>query len=317
MGAVARLRALCFGSRSDTLSRVIDRPTTGAVMLARYLKAQLIVLVCGGVVGPIFLATYFVLPSLMGNQFDSIDSSISSSIRDNTSWLLWVGLLITILDVVIAVWLTNRGAQSSAKMAHLQQAGVLAMAQIQGLTETGMRINDHPVIKLDLRITGPGVDFNDQKRVTVGFSQQAIVTARKLVVLVDPTTHEYEIDWQASALIAGVVPAQFTSSEDHTTYDLSGQAGPLMEILQIYKANNLPFSGTVDIRNYPVVRQQIMDVVRRAAAQQPVPAAGGGVAAPAQLSAAQRLDELEKLHSSGALSDAEYTAARQKIIAEI
>jgi hypothetical protein len=317
MGAVARLRALCFGSRSDTLSRVLDRPTTGAGMLARYLKAQLIVLVCGGVVGPIFLATYFVLPSLMGNQFDSIDSSISSSIRDNTSWLLWVGLLITILDVVIAVWLANRGAQSSAKMAHLQQAGVLAMAQIQGLTETGMRINDHPVIKLDLRITGPGVDFNDQKRVTVGFSQQAIVTARKLVVLVDPTTHEYEIDWQASALIAGVVPAQFTSSEDHTTYDLSGQAGPLMEILQIYKANNMPFSGTVDIRNYPVVRQQIMDVVRRAAAQQPVPAAGGGVAAPAQQSAAQRLDELEKLHTSGALSDAEYTAARQKIIAEI
>jgi hypothetical protein len=288
-------------------------------MLARYLKAQLIVLVCGGLVGPIFLATYFVLPSLMGNQFDSIDSSISSSIRDNTSWLLWVGLLITILDVVIAVWLANRGAQSSAKMAHLQQAGVLAMAQIQGLTETGMRINDHPVIKLDLRITGPGVDFNDQKRVTVGFAQQAVVTARKLVVLVDPTTHEYEIDWQASSLIAGVVPAQFTSSEDHTTYDLSGQAGPLMEILQIYKANNLPFSGTVDIRNYPVVRQQIMDVVRRAAAQQQqsTPAAGGGVAAPAQQSAAQRLDELEKLHTSGALSDAEYTAARQKIIAEI
>ena len=148
-------------------------------------------------------------------------------------------------------------------------------------------------------------------------SQQAIVTARKLVVLVDPTTHEYEIDWQASALIAGVVPAQFSSTEDHTTYDLSGQAGPLMEILQIYKANNLPFSGTVNIRNYPVVRQQIMDVVRRAAAQQPAPAGAGGVAAPAQPSAAQRLEELEKLRASGVLSDAEYTAARQKVIAEL
>jgi putative oligomerization/nucleic acid binding protein len=286
-------------------------------MLARYIKAQIIVLICGGLVGPIFLITYFALPSLMGNQFDSVDSSISSSIRDNTSWLLWVGLLITIIDVVVAVWLANRGAQSSAKMAHLQQAGVLAMGQIQGLTETGMRINDHPVIKLDLRITGPGVDFNDQKRVTVGFSQQSIVTARKLVVLVDPNTREYEIDWQASALIAGVVPAQFTSTEDHATYDLSGQAGPLMEILQIYKANNLPFSGTVDIRNYPAVRQQIMAVVRRAAAAQPTPAAAGGVSAPPQASAAERLDELQKLHASGALSDAEYAAARQKIIAEI
>jgi hypothetical protein len=90
-----------------------------------------------------------------------------------------------------------------------------------------------------------------------------------------------------------------------------------MEILQIYKANNLPFSGTVDIRNYPGVRQQIMAVVRRAAAQQPTPAAAGGVAAPAQPSTAQRLDELQKLHASGALSDAEYTAARQKIIADL
>jgi len=114
------------------------------------------------------------------------------------------------------------------------------------------------------------------------------------------------------------VPAQFSSSEDNTTYDLSGQAGPLMEILQIYKANNLPFGGTVDIRNYPGVRQQIMAVVRRAAAQQqPAPAAAGGVAAPPQPSAAQRLDELGKLHASGALSDAEYTAARQKIIADL
>jgi hypothetical protein len=219
--------------------------------------------------------------------------------------------------VAVAWWLANRGAQSSAKTARLNQTGVLATAQIMGLAETGMRINEHPVINLDLRITGPGVAFDDRKRVTVDFSKQAIVTSRKLVVLVDPTTREYEIEWQASALIAGVVPAQFSSTEDQKTYDLSGQAGPLMEILQIYKANNLPFSGTVDIRNYPVVRQQIMDVVRRAAAQQPAPAAAGGVAAPPAQSAAQRLDELEKLRAGGALSDAEYAAARQKIIAEL
>ncbi len=94
--------------------------------------------------------------------------------------------------------------------AALQQTGVLATAQIQGLAETGVRINERPVVNLDLHITGPGFDFNDQKRVTVDISKQAIVTARKLVVLVDPNTREYEIDWQASALVAGVVPAQIT-----------------------------------------------------------------------------------------------------------
>ena len=194
---------------------------------------------------------------------------------------------------------------------------MLALAQITGLAETGTRINERPVVRLDLRITGPGFDFGGQKRVIVDIAKQAVVTRGKLVVLVDPTSGEYQIDWQRSGLVAGVVPAQFFDSEYNKTYDLSGQTGPLMEILQIYKANNLPFSGAVDIRNYPGVRQQIMAVVRRAAAQQPTPAAAGGVAAPPQQSVAQRLDELEKLHAGGALSDAEYTAARQKIIAEI
>ena len=282
-------------------------------MLARYIKAQIIVLVCGGLVGPIFLITYFALPGMFGSFGPDVDSMAQQS----TQWMLWAGALITVADVLVALWLADRGARSSAKSTALHQTGVLATAQIMGLAETGMRINERPVVSLDLHITGPGFDFGDRKRVTVDISKQAIVTARKLVVLVDPDTHEYEIEWQASALIAGVVPAQFTSTEDNTTYDLSGQAGPLMEILQIYKANNLPFSGTVDIRNYPGVRQQIMAVVRRAPAQQPTPAAGGGVAAPPQPSAAQRLDELGKLHVSGALSDAEYTSARQKIIADL
>jgi hypothetical protein len=282
-------------------------------MLARYIKAQIIVLICGGLVGPIFLITYFALPRMFGSFGPDADSMAQQS----TQWMLWVGALITVADVLVALWLADRGARSSAKSTALHQTGVLATAQIMGLAETGMRINERPVVSLDLHITGPGFDFGDRKRVTVDISKQAIVTARKLVVLVDPNTHEYEIEWQASALIAGVVPAQFTSTEDNTTYDLSGQAGPLMEILQIYKANNLPFSGTVDIRNYPAVRQQIMAVVRHAAAAQPTPAAAGGVGAPPQQSVAQRLDELQKLHTGGALSDAEYTAARQKIIADI
>jgi hypothetical protein len=203
----------------------------------------------------------------------------------------------------------------------LHQTGVLTMAQITGLGETGMRINERPVVNLDLHISGPGFEFDSRKRVTVDITKQAIVTARKLVVWVDPNTRDFEIDWQASALISGVVPAQFQSTEDNQTYDLSGQAGPLMEILQIYKANNLPFGGTVDIRNYPTVRQQIMAVVRRAAAQQQPAPAGVGAApasvAPPQASVSQRLQELEALHTSGVLSAEEYASKRAQIISDI
>ena len=283
-------------------------------MLARYLKAQIIVLVCGGLVGPIFLITYFVLPNMLG----SFGTDMGSAVQQNTAWMLWLGLLITVADVLVALWLANRGAKLSVKSAALHQTGVLTTAQILGFGETGMRINERPVVNLDLHIAGPGFAFNSHKRVTVDISKQAVVTARKLVVLVDPNTHDYEIDWQASALVAGVVPAQITIAEDNKTYDLSGQAGPLMEILQIYKSSNLPISGSVDLRSNPVVRQQVLAVVRRAAAgEQPAPAGGGGVAAPPQPSVAQRLEELDKLHQSGALSNEEYASKRAQIIADI
>ncbi len=285
-------------------------------MLARYIKAQIIVLVCGGLVGPIFLITYFVLPNMLG----SFGSDVGSMVQQTTQWMLWVGLLITIADVLVALWLANRGAQSSAKSAALHQTGVLTMAQITGLGETGMRINERPVVNLDLHISGTGFEFDSRKRVTVDITKQAIVTARKLVVWVDPNTRDFEIDWQASALICGVVPAQFQIAEDNQTYDLSGQAGPLMEIMQIYKANNLPFGGSVDIRSYPAVRQQVLAVVRRAAAQQPAAAGVGAVApaaAPPPASVAQRLQDLEELHKSGAVSDEEYASKRSQIIADI
>jgi hypothetical protein len=287
-------------------------------MLARYIRAQIIVLLCGGILGPIWVAAYFVLPNMLG----SFGPDVGSMIQSNTGWMLWAGLLITVADVLVALWLANRGAKSSAKSAALHHAGVLTMAQITGLGETGMRVNERPVVNLDLHITGPGFEFDSRKRVTVDITKQAIVTARKLVVWVDPNTRDYEIDWQASGLICGVVPAQFMVPEDNQTYDLSGQAGPLMKILQIYKANNLPFGGSVDIRSYPAVRQQVLAVVRRAAEQQPAPAAAGvGAAAtavaPPQPSVAQRLQDLEALHKSGALSAEEYASKRAQIIADI
>ena len=154
-------------------------------------------------------------------------------------------------------------------------------------------------------------------------------------MLVDPSDNSYQIDWERSALVSGLMPAQFTLAEDGRTYDLSGQAGPLMDIMEILKANNVPMQGNIDIRSNPVVRQQVMDIVRRAAAQHgapapvtaptppdasaypaPIPAPTPFFAAP-EPSTAQRLQELETLRATGAISDAEYTAKRQQIIADL
>lgn len=282
-------------------------------MLARYLKAQLVVLLCGGLVGPIFLVVYFVM---------GLDNLLQ--------WMFYVGLLITAADVLIALALANFRAKSSAKVAALEQSGVLALAQITGITETGTWVNNQQVVKVHLHIAGPGLlPFDSEDRVIASVTRLGNLNARKVVVLVNPTTNEYRIDWERSALVNGLMPAQFTVAEDNRTYDLSGQAGPLMEILQILKANNIPLNRMVDIRSNPALRGQIQAVVRRAVEQQaptaqPAPTAPPGAAAapsavltPPEPSIAARLQELNDLHASGALTDQEYNSRRAQIIAEI
>lgn len=271
--------------------------------MARYLKAQLIVLLCGGLVGPIFLVVYFSL-----------------GYGDLLQWMFYTGLIVTAADVLIALALANFGAKASAKNEALEQHGVLALATITEVTETGTWINNQQLVRVRLHIAGPGlVPFDSEDRVIASVTRLGNLSARKVVVLVNPTSGEYRIDWERSALVNGLVPAQFSVAEDNRTYDLSGQAGPLMEILQILKANNVPLDRMVDIRNNPALRAQIQAVVRRAAQQQaqPAPAAAPAAASGAPTSIAQRLGELKALHDGGALTEQEYESRRAQIISEI
>jgi hypothetical protein len=280
-------------------------------MLWRYIKSQIWVFVCGGLVGPIFLAVYFA-------------TGQSGLLK----WMFWVGLLITAADVLIALALASYGAKSDAKTQALEQTGVLALAQVVGIHETGTRINEQPLVKVDLQISAPGIaPFASQDRVIASISRLPMITSRKLVALVDPATNEYQIDWERSALVSGMMPANFTIAEDNKTYDLTGQTGPLMEILSVLKANGIGLNSMIDLRSNPAARQQVQAVVRRAAAQQPpvAPAPGYPAAAPAaphvvappEPSTAQRLQEVETLRATGAISDDEYNAKRQQILSDL
>lgn len=275
-------------------------------MLRRYLKSQLMVLLFGGLIGPIFILVYFATGEV---------SSIKA--------LYYLGVIITAADVLAALALTNFGAKSAADTAELEESGVLALAQITGITETGTRINDQPVVKLQLHISGSGfAPFDSQDRVIANVTRLGNITARKVVVLVDPATQKYQIDWERSALVNGLAPAQFTLSEDNKTLDLSGQAGPLMEILQILQTNNIPLNRMVDIRSNPALRQQIQEVVRRAVEHVPAESAPGDQSTSESVTSpkkpvVERLEELETLRTAGALTDEEYTSRRAQIISEI
>ena len=141
-------------------------------MFMRYLKVQGFVLLCGGLVGPIFLATFCALG------------------RDPIlKWMFWTGLLVTAADVLIALLLTNNSAKSAATSQFLEHQGVLALAQVTAISETGTRINDQPLVKINLHIEGPGLTpIDGQDRVIASVTRLPMITGRKLVVLVDPAT---------------------------------------------------------------------------------------------------------------------------------
>jgi hypothetical protein len=279
----------------------------------RYVRVQAFVLLCG-IVGPIFLVIYF-----------------ASGAQPIMKWMFWAGLLITAADVLIALAITGFGARSAAKTQALEQSGVLALAQVVGIQETNTRINDRPLVNLDLRISGPGIaPFASQDRIIASMDRLPMITNRQLVAVVDPTTNEYQIDWERSRLVSGLMPATFTVAEDNRSYDLTGQAGPLMEILQVLKANNIGLNNMIDLRSNPAARQQVQAIVRRAAAQQtpaaPAQAApatppgdpsGASFPSATEPSTAQRLQELETLRATGAISDDEYASKRQQIISEL
>ncbi len=270
----------------------------------RYVRIQAFVLMCG-IVGPIFLTIYFV-----------------SGGDPMMKWMFWAGLLITALDVLIALGITAAGSKSAAQTQKLEQVGVLALAEVTGIQETGTLINEQPLVKLDLQISGPGIaTFACQDRVLASVTRMPMIANRKLVALVDPTTNDYQIDWERSSLVSGLMPATFTIAEENKTYDLSGQSGPLMEILQILKSNGIGINNMVDLRANPAVREQVQAVVRRAAAQETpaasAPAPSAPFLAPPAPSTAQRLQELETLRVTGAVSEDEYTVKRQQIIADL
>jgi hypothetical protein len=244
--------------------------------------------------------------------------------RPYLNWMFWVGLFVTAVDVLAALALTNYGAKSAAKHDQLTRQGILTVARTTGMSDTAWFVNDQQMIRVNLHVEIPGQPgFDVQETMASSPIRMQILNAHTLVALVEPGTRNYEIDWDASALIAGVAPAQFTLDEDHTTYDLTGQTGPLMRILQVLHANGIPLSGTVDTRSNPVVRQQVMEIVRMAGAAAPAPEvitaapAAVTVVAPPPLTVSQRLQELETLRATGTITDDEYGTKRREILADL
>ena len=190
----------------------------------------LFVMLCG-IVGPIFLACYFLLD------------------LPDTEWMLWTGIGVTLLDVLIGAglgWLRYRGGVRSDR---LRATGVNGVAEVTSIGQTGVQINDQPVMVLGLRIGGDGlVPFEVVTRKVVPAFQQPLLYTRRLAVIVDPDTQEFEIDWEATASMNGPMPPAGVSE---------GGARTVAERLS--SLDDLRGSGALTEDEYRRARDRIVD----------------------------------------------------------
>ena len=141
-------------------------------MVKRYLKAQGMVLLFGGLVGPIFLVVYFALGPMA---------------RPYLNWMFWSGLFITAVDVLAALALTNAGAKAAARHDELTRQGILVPARITGMSDTAWFVNDQQMIKVNLHFEVPGQPgFDAQETMASSPTRMQILNGHQLVALVEP-----------------------------------------------------------------------------------------------------------------------------------
>lgn len=146
-----------------------------------FVRTLAFMLVCG-IVGPIFLIIYFASGS---------DPLIG--------WMLWTGLGVTLLDVVLAVAIASGRTASQRRSYRLGRTGRRAVAEILSAEQTGVRVNDQPLLVLKVRIQGADVTpFDDERRVVIAGLHLPLLYAGPVPVLVDPESREWEFDWDAA-----------------------------------------------------------------------------------------------------------------------
>lgn len=142
----------------------------------------LFMLLCG-IVGPIFLVMGLTVPAD----------------EPGTGWLLPTGIGITVLDVVIALAIANSRTAKQQKMFQLRIRGRRVRGRVLSFEQTGVRVNDQPMIIIRLMVEGGDITpFEAQARCVVPEVHIPLLHAGELPVLIDPETDEWEIDWDAA-----------------------------------------------------------------------------------------------------------------------
>ncbi|MCX6398910.1 MAG: hypothetical protein NTX33_03125 [Propionibacteriales bacterium] len=159
-------------------------------LLRSVIRSTLFVLVAG-IVGPAFI----VIGLSLGDE-------------PGAEWMVPTGIGITVVDLLVGFLIGRHRHDAALRLHRLRQNGQPALAQVLSFDQTGVRINDQPVLLLQMRIHGEDIEpYEVQAREVVPEVRIPLLYAGELPVLVDPETNEWEIDWASAKTVAPTAPA--------------------------------------------------------------------------------------------------------------
>jgi hypothetical protein len=241
-------------------------------------------------------------------------------------WITIPDIFIGQIWVVVALGLgalylfMNRGA---SKMDELKRTGAPGTATIQGMTQTGVYVNEQPQVRLKLHIQASGMEpYEMEKTLTVPMiALGRLGSGQPLTVFVDRQDREkIAIDWFGGG---GAGAAPFTVQSAGGAPVNVGDASTQQAVMQALHEHGVdPSSGEVDLRQMPEAREAVLkalkehgvDAAHAAAAANPATTVSdqGNTGEPLE-----RLTKLMQLKSAQLITDEEFAEQRKRILGEV
>jgi hypothetical protein len=224
---------------------------------------------------------------------------------------IWVGVSLLLGLIFGGLYVKQRGER------RVMAEGIQGTAQILGITQTGMYVNNQPQVELHMRVEGPGIaPYEVHKRFIVPLIAMGSLSGGRLNVAIDREDHQnVVINWSQAAAPMTI------STQDGRSFDLNADPALRQQVFAVLAKYGLGTSGALDLRQHPQARAEVLALLESSghqvdAAQAAPPAAPAAPAAEAKPDPAARLEQLRQLKEKGLVSEAEYESKRIQIISE-